>query len=344
MFDSNDQNMTEYQKEILKYTKLIYINSRKEYVKILGEYRKDPYNYNIKIKHQKFKTFVKNLLNVNNIHINYFFRKSYLIPSDVELNDINLMAEKLWSLDRSKFISNKDYRLNLQNRIDIHSKSDEAPYPLFDYVNESKFKIPTYKYFIRVLKLFSRDLGVKEEHSEYKSQQINNFISSLCDTNVFIYLYYFLRSKNIIDNFIDFPMYIYNLWFKNYSKITEDDSCTFEHIFIGEINAGKVYGFHNWIQFYNEEKIGKINYFGYVSKIKDVYPYIINAKFTWDNNYKMGSTIMIGTSIEFEIALYTICSILSENNKQINIKMLNTDVTFNVIKKNDRLISIYPSI
>ena len=49
MFDSNDQNMTEYQKEILKYTKLIYINSRKEYVKILGEYRKDPYNYNIKI-------------------------------------------------------------------------------------------------------------------------------------------------------------------------------------------------------------------------------------------------------------------------------------------------------
>ena len=40
----------------------------------------------------------------------------------------------------------------------------------------------------------------------------------------------------------------------------------FEHVFLGEIDDGKVKGSHNWIWFYQMEKKGLINY---QVKVKD---------------------------------------------------------------------------
>lgn len=57
------------------------------------------------------------------------------------------------------------------------------------------------------------------------------------------------------------------LWFNLYARSSSGpiNSSGFEHVMVGEI-ASKVSGFHNWIQFYLEEKKGAINYQGWVSR------------------------------------------------------------------------------
>ena len=43
------------------------------------------------------------------------------------------------------------------------------------------------------------------------------------------------------------------------------DSSGFEHVFVGETRDHKeVLGFHNWIQFYLQEKAGNVDYQGYI--------------------------------------------------------------------------------
>ena len=42
------------------------------------------------------------------------------------------------------------------------------------------------------------------------------------------------------------------------------DSSGFEHVFVGESRGKEVIGFHNWIQFYLQEKLGNVDYQGYI--------------------------------------------------------------------------------
>ena len=60
------------------------------------------------------------------------------------------------------------------------------------------------------------------------------------------------------------------LWFNLYSRSSSGpaggDSSGFEHVFVGEEKSTTISGFHNWIQFYLEEKAGRLDYKGYVSK------------------------------------------------------------------------------
>lgn len=35
-------------------------------------------------------------------------------------------------------------------------------------------------------------------------------------------------------------------------------------VFVGEVDEGKVVGFHNWIQYYLEERAQRVNYLGYL--------------------------------------------------------------------------------
>lgn len=50
-----------------------------------------------------------------------------------------------------------------------------------------------------------------------------------------------------------------------------EDSCGFEHVFVGETKYGKeIMGLHNWVQFYLQEKLNFVDYKGYKAKDKDM--------------------------------------------------------------------------
>lgn len=68
-----------------------------------------------------------------------------------------------------------------------------------------------------------------------------------------------------------FKQQLYDMWFKLYSRSGRYgalDSSGFEHVFVGETRRSKgkseVLGFHNWIQFYLQEKSGNVDYQGYI--------------------------------------------------------------------------------
>lgn len=65
-----------------------------------------------------------------------------------------------------------------------------------------------------------------------------------------------------------FKSELYDLWFKLYRRTRGSralDSSGFEHVFVGETRGKtEVLGFHNWIQFYLQEKAGNVDYQGYI--------------------------------------------------------------------------------
>ena len=49
------------------------------------------------------------------------------------------------------------------------------------------------------------------------------------------------------------------------------DSSGFEHVFVGETRSGtEIIGFHNWLQFYLQEKHGHLDYKGYKAREQDI--------------------------------------------------------------------------
>lgn len=60
----------------------------------------------------------------------------------------------------------------------------------------------------------------------------------------------------------EFRELLNEIWFGLYRREAQNDSSGFEHVFLGEIKDSEVTGFHNWIQLYEEEKTGRLNYLG----------------------------------------------------------------------------------
>lgn len=82
----------------------------------------------------------------------------------------------------------------------------------------------------------------------------------------------YLASKGKMSSDIRvFKSQLYDIWFKLYRRTRGSrvlDSSGFEHVFVGEVRVAggksEVLGFHNWIQFYLQEKAGNVDYQGYI--------------------------------------------------------------------------------
>uniref|UniRef100_A0A914VC91 Endoribonuclease n=1 Tax=Plectus sambesii TaxID=2011161 RepID=A0A914VC91_9BILA len=119
----------------------------------------------------------------------------------------------------------------------------------------------------------------------------------------------FLSSNGLASSTLSvFREQLHTLWFGLYSRGGKGDlgSSGFEHVFVGEYENSDVEGQHYWVQFYELEKIGQINYHGWFDRQKDVQ---ISMQYAWNTHQKMLGGFLIGTSPEFDFSLFTLCTL-----------------------------------
>ncbi|XP_036426723.1 poly(U)-specific endoribonuclease-A [Colossoma macropomum] len=264
-----------------------------------------------------------------------------VINSRVSDSEIQSVSEALYALDSNK-ASTSEVIINPQTLIpnsETSAKNDLSPLPLFKQVNEaSLFSKPTYKAFIALLDNYERKTGVSESVSSVEVQEQEKFLKeTMKNTNLGKELYSFLNTKGYYSSWEEFLEDLKMMWFGLYSRSSgKMDSSGFEHIFSGEIKDGKVSGFHNWVRFYLLEKQGLLNYYSHSFDGAWLsYPDVLGMQFMWDGYYKQVGSAIIGSSPEFDLAVYSLCYItrpgklcrLSLGGLQLNIQTYTWDKT-----------------
>ncbi|CAH8490280.1 unnamed protein product [Schistosoma rodhaini] len=222
--------------------------------------------------------------------------------------ELSKFFTKLYKADENAVLPGKDYKLNLQEQLDtLDSFVDLSPDPLFEFVDEDIFKNrPTFAKFIALLDNYNPQVGVTEIVTEHHYREEDEFINELLKTKVMKMTYdYLIEKRKVSGDITNFGKFLKDLWFKRYKRRSPKDSSAFEHVFVGEHKNFDVLGLHNWIQFYLKEKKNQLNFFGWTRRFcKDQ---LITVAYVNENKYKkpMGS-VFVGSSPEFDIAVYTV--------------------------------------
>ncbi|KAG8585548.1 hypothetical protein GDO81_005067 [Engystomops pustulosus] len=228
--------------------------------------------------------------------------------------EITSLAEQLFSSDANKAVGG-DVTLSLQYKASstqTSSGTDFASQRLFSYVNEAKlFARPTFSRYIALLDNYVKTTGTAESVPTGEITEQNAFVDEIFRTTVFSRLSSFLVSKGYYTSTDSFKADFKEMWFGLYTRTKGPlDSSGFEHVFHGEIHGGKISGFHSWVQFYLQEKAGQINYLSYSADGPwTSYPDVYGFQFKWSTYLKTLGSMFIGSSPEFEFAVYTLCYI-----------------------------------
>lgn len=239
---------------------------------------------------------------------------------------IEKAVQHLWDLDINRLTPGKDYVIDVQQGKKPYQKHDGAPDPLFTRIDTTVFKRPTYRTFIALLDNYYAEVGKSEQVTYTEKKENWAFLRAIMQTAPMQFCHKYCRANNpdkVPADQEGFMKLLYSIWFDLYnrSRYGRGDSSGFEHVFVGEVKDGQVSGFHNWIQFYLEEKKGKVDYRGYIKPRSyreaqaDGNDHIITLQFAWNGVEKLVGTSFIGVSPEFEMALYTTCFLVgSEEN------------------------------
>ncbi|KAB1228241.1 Poly(U)-specific endoribonuclease-B [Morella rubra] len=267
-----------------------------------------------------------------------------------ELADLSQACNKLWDLDMNRLVPGKDYEIDCGEGKKVYQKDDMALGSLFSWVNEDVFRRPTFARFCSLLDNYNPDEGCREVVTSEERQEQAAFIEEISKTAPIKYLHKYLSSKGIIsENYQYFKRTMTSLWFDLYHRGgTSGSSSSFEHVFVGEIKQRgekEVSGFHNWLQFYLEEAKGRVNYQGYIfprrrGQIPDSDTQLLTVQFEWNGVLKSVSSTLIGVSPEFEIALYTLCFYVGEEDNHVELGPYPVDIK--CYRLGDKIGSAFP--
>uniref|UniRef100_UPI0037E97C26 uridylate-specific endoribonuclease C n=1 Tax=Semicossyphus pulcher TaxID=241346 RepID=UPI0037E97C26 len=251
-----------------------------------------------------------------------------------------------------------DYTVSVQGRASYvnqgsHVVQDHASLPLFSNVNESKLEgSTTFSRFTKLLDNYERSTGVTERVTTEERTEISLFLDAVLETEVMKRAHRYLVSKGQSNaNLRLFKNQLHLIWFNLYRRQRNagTDSCGFEHVFVGETKSEtEIVGFHNWVQFYLQEKNNLLDYKGYKARdhdLPDQDDHVLNLQFSWYGLVKPVGSAFIGTSPEFEMALFTIVFLMSTERSTtvlVNIDQCQMDLV--VIRHGRSLGTAYPKL
>ncbi|KAK2842115.1 hypothetical protein Q5P01_012315 [Channa striata] len=265
---------------------------------------------------------------------------------------------ELWRLDLNRMKPGIDYTISIQDRASFvsqrsHVVPDHASQPLFSSVNETKLKnTTTFSQLIKLLDNYERSTGMTERVTAEELAETNLFLDAVLETEVMKRAHKYLVSKGQSSSDLRlFKRQLNLIWFNIYhrQRNTGLDSCGFEHVFVGETKSGtEVIGFHNWIQFYLQEKQQHLDYKGYKSMqhdIPDQDDHVLSLQFSWHGAVKPTASAFIGTSPEFEMAVFTIVFLMStERSTTVRVNIDQCQVELVVIRHGHSLGTAYPKL
>lgn len=256
------------------------------------------------------------------------------------LNSMSLQeaVSYMWDiLDKPNRVEYGDegFTLDLQNKGKFGR--DSCHNPLFSSVNEEHpfWSSTVTRTFVALLDNYEREVGKQERITAEEKQEMADFIDALAETKVIQFVFHYLqvhgKDKRCaqLKSVTDFCNLIYDLWLAPYRRVSKDDSSGFEHVFVGEERNGKITGLHNWVQYYLEEKKGNIDYLGWVGKQDSDYDddvNIVTVKFAFQDDdpqveVKPMSTILCGSTVEFEVGLLTLIFLAGNQEGETPLKL-----------------------
>jgi poly(U)-specific endoribonuclease len=271
-------------------------------------------------------------------------------------SSIEQAVQHLWDLDVNRATPNVDYVLNVQSGKKPYQKHDGASDPLFTRVDESLFRRPTYSAFCALLDNYIAETGTAENVTDTERQEIWTFLNAIMQTAPMQFCHKYCRANkpdNVPADTEGFLKLLHSTWFELYHRGRggHADSSGFEHVFVGEVKNDKVSGFHNWIAVYMEEKKGALDYKGYIKPRghneaeTNSDDHILTLQFAWNGVEKMVGTSFIGVSPEFEMALYTICFLVGQEDNKVALNTGTDEFDLNIkcyTMAHDKIGTSYP--
>ncbi|KAE9550443.1 hypothetical protein FO519_006358 [Halicephalobus sp. NKZ332] len=227
---------------------------------------------------------------------------------DISDEEIRQVARRLRGEDINK-AKPSQIRLDFQGHTNSRDSGDAASKPLFATVDSSILRKPTFEKFAALLDNYNFEVGRIEKSDNKERQEIIEFIDAIFETRPWKILIDFLVQKKhpFVKDIRTFKLWIKQLWFEDYSRARGvADTSGFEHVFVGESKNGEVAGLHNWIRFFMLERNQSANfdYKGFIIKRFDVFAM---TRYTWQGVIKRTGGFFVGTSPEFDMAIYTMC-------------------------------------
>lgn len=276
-------------------------------------------------------------------------------PTQEELDDLSLACQKLWQLDENRLEPGRDYGINVQGGKKVYWEEDAAQQKLFLGVSKHVWQKRTFVIFYNLLDNYERETGIKETVTAREKQETFDFLDAVMETKPMQYVHnYLVKKGKAPDNVQEFKQFLLNMWFFFYRREGELDSSGFEHVFVGEVEKGKVVGLHNWIQFYIEEAKGNLDYRGYIHprrrgcmhRAPDGNERLLTVQLAWGKELKPCSTMFIGTSPEFEMAIYTLCFHAGKEENRIDLLEYDLNIKcFRIHSKyGDKVAGCFPEV